>query len=112
MCSAEWAAEGLPEIDRRHSAPCNNSEATKGAVAESLKRLARGFAVTFAAGSGSHMVPRVSACQQPTLERRLRTSIETLLKVAEWNVRVIHALEQAWLEEREKRAQLEQEKRR
>jgi hypothetical protein len=27
----------------------------------------------------------------PTLERRLRTSIETILKVAEWNVRVIHA---------------------
>jgi hypothetical protein len=38
----------------------------------------------------------------PTLERRLRTSIETLLKVAEWNTRVAAALEQAWLEEAEK----------
>ena len=37
----------------------------------------------------------------PTLERRLRTSIETLLKVAEWNTRVAAALEQAWLEEQE-----------
>jgi len=30
--------------------------------------------------------------------------METILKVAEWNVRVIHALEPAWLEEQEKRS--------
>jgi hypothetical protein len=47
----------------------------------------------------------------PTLPRRLRTSIETILKVAEWNVRVAVALEQAWLEEREKREKLEERKR-
>ena len=39
----------------------------------------------------------------PTLERRLRTSTETIVRLAEWNVRVIDALEQAWLEEQEKR---------
>lgn len=38
----------------------------------------------------------------PTLPHRLRTSIETILKCAEWNVRVAAALEQAWAEEREK----------
>ena len=47
----------------------------------------------------------------PTLERRLRTSTETIVRLAEWNTRVIHALEQAWREEAEKRARLEQEKR-
>jgi hypothetical protein len=39
----------------------------------------------------------------PTLERRLRTSTETIVRLAEWNVRVIDALEQAWLDEQEKR---------
>ena len=34
----------------------------------------------------------------PTLERRLRTSIETILKCAEWNLRCQRALEEAWLE--------------
>jgi hypothetical protein len=37
-------------------------------------------------------------------KRRLRTSIETILKCAEWNVRVVAALEQAWVEEQEKQA--------
>jgi hypothetical protein len=40
----------------------------------------------------------------PTLERRLRSSIETILKCAEWNLRCQRALEEAWLEEAEKRA--------
>ena len=40
----------------------------------------------------------------PTLSRRLRSSIESLLRLEEWNARVIAALEQAWLEEREKRS--------
>jgi hypothetical protein len=39
----------------------------------------------------------------PTLERRLRTSTETIVRLAEWDVRVAAALEQAWLEEQEKR---------
>src|SRR5215207_4155798 len=39
----------------------------------------------------------------PTLERRLRTSTETIVRLAEWNVRVIAAFEQAWAEEQEKR---------
>jgi hypothetical protein len=39
----------------------------------------------------------------PTLERRLRTSTETIVRLAEWNTRVIDALEQAWAEEQEKR---------
>jgi hypothetical protein len=37
----------------------------------------------------------------PTLERRLRTSIETILKSAEWNARTAVAIEQAWAEEQE-----------
>ena len=40
----------------------------------------------------------------PRLERRLRTSIETILKCAEWNLRCQQALEPAWLEEQEKQA--------
>ena len=40
----------------------------------------------------------------PTLERRLRTSMETIVRLAEWNVRVAAALEQAWFEEHEKRS--------
>ena len=42
----------------------------------------------------------------PTLERRLRTSTETIVRLAEWNVRVAAALEQAWLEEQGKRGTL------
>jgi hypothetical protein len=40
----------------------------------------------------------------PTLPRRLRSSIETLVKLGTWNARVIDALEAAWREEQEKRA--------
>jgi hypothetical protein len=46
----------------------------------------------------------------PTLERRLRTSIETILKCAEWNLRYQRALEGAWLQEQEKLARWKQEK--
>jgi hypothetical protein len=38
----------------------------------------------------------------PSLERRLRSSIGTLAKSAQWNARTAAALEQAWLEEQEK----------
>ena len=46
----------------------------------------------------------------PTLQRRLRTSTETILKCAEWNVRCPAALEQACLDEQEKLARWEQDK--
>ena len=41
----------------------------------------------------------------PTLGRRLRSSIETLVKLGTWNARVVDALEAAWREELERRAQ-------
>jgi hypothetical protein len=47
----------------------------------------------------------------PQMYRRLQRSIETLHRVAEWNARNAAALEQAWLDEAEKRAAWEQQKR-
>jgi hypothetical protein len=48
----------------------------------------------------------------PTLPRRLRSSCESLLKAARRDQGIAAALEEAWLEEGEKRVRLEQEKQR